>query len=654
MRERNYKSVLYFSLIQNGKNAYNLDIPVVARFKNSIEPYRTILNLNRRAKFFKLELDEAPISFEIDPEFDVFRKISPQETPATLSRILGSNQPLIILPSKAGKDKLKKYQDFALAWNKDESNLPEIKMDSELSSLPKDRAFWLIGKENIFFETYSQNLENLKAKLNGKEFIYENTNFELENNTFVFSAINPSNENFSSGLILTNSPDNLKALARKLPHYGKYSYLIFDNEMNNIKTGLWTIVNSPLKTIFREIDNKIYFSKSSLKERKALIYPTSDFSIKDINKTIEFLSKKLQGRGPNSPQKEKAADFISKEFKKFSLETISNNSYFQEWSETINGEIIHLKNVMGKIEGYDKKFKNDYVIIGAHYDHLPAKDGVIYPGADDNASGIALMLELAKFYSNHKTARTLIFIAFDGEEDGRIGSKYFLKTLEKNDLKKINAMINIDSVGRLNNKKILILNSASSSYWKHIFTGAGFETGVDLELIEKELDSSDQISFSDEGVPSVQIFSGVHLDYHKPSDTIEKIDFNGIIKTAELTREVLNYLAADTAFIERHGNQIETETMRKEVHKRTVSTGLAPSFSWQGEGIEIDSITPDSAIAKTLIKPGDIIIEINDKKIKGLRDYAQELAKYKPNDKVKITYLSENETKTVEIILQKK
>jgi Peptidase family M28/Peptidase family M1 domain/PDZ domain len=654
LRQRNYKFQLLFALSQRGKISYDLDIPVVAHFKNSAEPFRTVLKMDRRAQFFKLEIPEKPISFEIDPEFDVFRKISPQETPSTLSRILGSKKPLIILPSRADKNALKKYKEFTLAWMKDKNNIPEIALDSEISALPSDRAFWLLGKENIFFEKYSQDLKKMNAKLNKTEYIYENAEFKLRNKTMVLSIMNPLNDNFSSGLIISDSPNKLKALARKLPHYGKYSYLIFDKDMNNIKTGLWAIINSPLTTIFKSADKKKFYPKSKLKRRKALIYPTSYFSEKNLSKTLEFLSKKLQGRGPNSPEKEKAAIFIAKEFKKLSLKPLNNKAYAQEWDKEIKGERINLKNIIGKIEGSDKKLKNDYVIIGAHYDHLKTENTIVYPGADDNASGIALMLELARFYSEHKPARTLIFIAFDGEEDGRIGSKYFLQSLKKSEFKEINAMINIDTVGRLNNKKVLILNGASSSYWKHIFRGAGFTTGTGTEIINKEIDSSDQISFSEKGIPSVQIFSGVNRDYHKPTDTFEKIDFRGMIKTAELLREVLNYLTADTDFLPRAGKPHGSGTSTKTMSKRKVSSGLVPSFSWQGQGIKIDSITPNSSISKTDIKAGDILIKLNGKKISGLRDYAQELAKYKPQDKVTLSYISDNEEKTTEVILQER
>ena len=654
LRQLNYKFQLLFALSQRGKISYDLDIPVVARFKNSVEPFRTILKLDRRTKFFKLEIPEKPISFEIDPEFDVFRKISPQETPSTLSRILGSKKPLIILPSQADKTALKKYKEFTLAWMKDKNNLLEIALDSEISALPSDRAFWLLGKENIFFEKYSQDLKKMNAKLNKTEYIYKNAEFKLKNKTMVLCIMNPLNNNFSSGLIISDSPNKLKALARKLPHYGKYSYLIFDKDMNNIKTGLWAIINSPLLTLFKGDDNKKFYAQSKLKKRKALIYPTSYFSKKNLSKTLKFLSKKLQGRGPNSPEKEKAAIFIAKEFKKLSLKPLNNKYYAQEWAETINDERIKLKNIIGKIEGSDKKLKNEYVIIGAHYDTLKTKNGKFHPGADDNASGIALMLELARFYSEHKTARTLIFIAFDGEEAGKLGSKYFLQSLKENELKEINAMVNMDCVGRLNNKKVLILNGASSSYWKHIFRGAGFTTGTGIEIINKEIDCSDQISFSEKGIPSVQIFSGVHKDIDKPSDTFDKIDFQGMIKEAELLREVINYLTSDTDFLPRAGTPHASGASTKPMRKRKVSSGLVPSFSWQGQGIKIDSIIPNSSISKTDIKAGDILIKLNGRKISGLRDYAQELAKYKPQDKVTINYISDNEEKITEIVLQER
>ena len=204
-------------------------------------------------------------------------------------------------------------------------------------------------------------------------------------------------------------------------------------------------------------------------------------------------------------------------------------------------------------------------------------------------------------------------------------------------------------------KKILILNSASSPQWKHIFRGAGFSTGIGVENINTELDSSDQISFSEKNIPAVQIFSGAHTDFHRPSDTFDKIDFNGIIKTGELLREVVNYLTSGSAFLTRlETRRGKNKTFKKPKTKRSVSSGIMPSFSWQGEGIKIDSINPGSSISKTPIKPGDIIVKMNDTAIKGLREYAEELAKYKPNDKVKITYISNNEHKTAEIILQKK
>ena len=654
VRKIDDKFELLFALSQTGKISYDLDIPVVARFKNS-KPFQTVLNLNRRSKFFKLRVDEKPMSFEIDPEFDVFREITPQETPSTLSRILGAKKPLIILPSKAKRSTLKKYKEFALLWNKEKTNLPEIKLDSEISNLPKNRSFWLIGKENIFFEKYAETLKDLNIKLNKNGFVYKTAEFELKNKTLALSAMNPASNDFSTGLIISDSPDKLKSLSRKLPHYGKYSYILFDKDMNNIKTGLWDIVNSPLNIIFKTHGDKKQYPKRALKPRKPLAYPPSDFSEKNLRETVKFLSKKLKGRGPNSTQKEKAADYIAKEFKKFALKPFNNNSYFQKWRGEISGEKTSFKNIMGKINGYDKKLKDDYVIIGAHYDHLKTENGKIYPGADDNASGIALMLELARYYSTRETSRTLIFIAFDGEEYGRIGSKHFLETIHENELKKINALINIDSVGRLNNKKILILNSASSPQWKHIFRGAGFSTGIGVENINTELDSSDQISFSEKNIPAVQIFSGAHTDFHRPSDTFDKIDFNGIIKTGELLREVVNYLTSGSAFLTRlETRRGKNKTFKKPKTKRSVSSGIMPSFSWQGEGIKIDSINPGSAISKTPIKPGDIIVKMNDTAIKGLREYASELAKYKPNDKVKITYISNNEHKTAEIILQKK
>ena len=270
---------------------------------------------------------------------------------------------------------------------------------------------------------------------------------------------------------------------------------------------------------------------------------------------VKFLAgEELQGRGLGSEGLEKAAEYIAIEFQKAGLKPGGDeNSFFQIWREQggKDKKMMSLKNVMGVLPGKNQEWSDQSLVVCAHYDHLglgwpdvrEGNEGKIHFGADDNASGIAVMLELAKLLGGNFTPeRTIVFIAFSGEESGLLGSRYYLKNAKKYPVKKIIGAINLDTVGRLGKNKILILSSSSASEWKHIARGIGFVTGIDYELVSQDLDASDQVSFIEAGVPAIQIFSGPNRDYHRPSDRVEKIDAAGMVKVASFTREAIAYL----------------------------------------------------------------------------------------------------------------
>ena len=155
----------------------------------------------------------------------------------------------------------------------------------------------------------------------------------------------------------------------------------------------------------------------------------------------------------------------------------------------------------------------------------PGVRGKIHPGADDNASGVAVLLELARTMKETLNPdRSIVFVAFTGEEEGKLGSDYYVRNEKQYPVSKCIGMVNLDTVGRLEKRKLLVLGSGSAREWVHIFRGAGFVTGVDIEMVSQELDSSDQKSFQQAGVPAVQLFSGPTPDYHRPTDTADKID----------------------------------------------------------------------------------------------------------------------------------
>ena len=199
-------------------------------------------------------------------------------------------------------------------------------------------------------------------------------------------------------------------------------------------------------------------------------------------------------------------------------------------------------------------------------------EGKLHPGADDNASGVAVMLELAKaLASGEKPQRTIVFVAFTGEESGLLGSKHYVEH-PAFPLEKTIGVINLDTVGRLFDKKVSVIATGSASEWQHIFRGAGFVTGVEGRMIPDALESSDQKSFIDKGVPAVQIFTDPHADYHRPGDTADKIDGPGLVKVATFVKEGIVYLGERERAAHEHDRVDEGRARRARPRRRAGAT----------------------------------------------------------------------------------
>jgi len=324
---------------------------------------------------------------------------------------------------------------------------------------------------------------------------------------------------------------------------------------------------------------------------------------------------------------------------------------------------LKLKNVIGIIPGTDPELKDAPVVISAHYDHLglgwpdvrKGNSGKIHNGADDNASGVAVMLELIKTSAKSlKSARTVIFVAFTAEEAGLVvafNSKIYPSNYP---IKKIIANLNLDSVGRMFGNKLIVINSNSAREWKFIFMGTEFTTGVATELITQDLDASDQVAFIEKGIPAVQFFVGPHQDYHKPTDDVEKIDPDGLVKTATVVKETMLYLAERPEPLSFTGKKKDVvpsaETPMQQRGKRA-STGLMPDFSYSGEGVKVGDVSDGSPAALACILKGDIIKSFNGKGVKDLKEYSKYLKEKKPGDKIKLTVERAGKVKEIELTL---
>lgn len=323
-------------------------------------------------------------------------------------------------------------------------------------------------------------------------------------------------------------------------------------------------------------------------------------------------------------------------------------------------EVKTVRNVAAYLPGQT----DEYVVIGAHYDHLgmgdhssmsPAEAGKkVHPGADDNASGTAGVLELARWFASQpKPKRGILFLAFAGEELGLLGSRYFVDHPEL-PLKNAVAMINLDMIGRLRDGKLYIGGAGSGTTLKPLL-----EQYVSNHNLKPDFSgssgygSSDHTSFATRGVPVLFFFSGLHPDYHKPSDTWDKIDAPAAAELLKLVAEVATRLAVSPERPQ-YVKMAEPPKAMGGGQGYGAWFGSIPDFGDVPRGAKFAGITEGSPAAKAGLKAGDILIEFDGKPIQNLYDFTYALRARKPGDQVKVKVLRGSETVEAEVALEKR
>jgi aminopeptidase N len=326
------------------------------------------------------------------------------------------------------------------------------------------------------------------------------------------------------------------------------------------------------------------------------------------------------------------------------------NAWLQTWQAQVPelGKAVALNNVIGFLPGSDPARTGETLVIGAHYDHLGRGEyaahaeatGQIHPGADDNASGVAVLLELARVLAGRPQPRSIVFVAFTGEEAGRLGSKYFLRNATRYPPGRMIAMVNLDSVGRLGERPLLMLGAGTAEEWVHILHGAGYVTGVQVKPVNDDIGSSDQASFIEAGIPAVQLFAGVHPDFHRPGDTVDRIDAGGLVKAAQVLKEITVYLAGrPEALNSTTGKAQRILATPAAQGKRRVSLGIVPDYAASEDGVRIAEVRAGTPAAQAGLRPGDIIAVVNGTPVHNLRDYTGVLEELAPGDAVGIRYM---------------
>jgi aminopeptidase YwaD len=297
------------------------------------------------------------------------------------------------------------------------------------------------------------------------------------------------------------------------------------------------------------------------------------------------------------------------------------------------------------------------IVFGAHYDHLGyGEDGnsmlrtgekQIHNGADDNASGTAALIELARLMKVSKDkSNNYAFIAFSGEELGLHGSKYFTEHPTLN-LQTINYMINMDMVGRLNDssKTLTIGGYGTSPAWGSVFTSLSKQKLFTIKFDSSGTGPSDHTSFYLKNIPVLFFFTGLHTDYHKPSDDYDKINIEGelnIIKFIESLVKTTN-TKGKLAF------QKTRETTSMASTRFNVTLGIMPDYTFSGGGVRVDGVSEGRPAEKAGIQTGDIIVQLGDFNTHSMETYMQALGKFNKGDKTKVKYKRGNELKESDV-----
>jgi aminopeptidase N len=280
--------------------------------------------------------------------------------------------------------------------------------------------------------------------------------------------------------------------------------------------------------------------------------------------------------------------------------------------------------------------------------------GLPFVGADDNASGISILIEVAaKLARSYSPQRPIIFVAFTAEESGLLGSEYFINNppagLAAEDMF---AMINLDTVGRLEGRILQIFSTESAYEWPFMAQGIGFTIGVNSTFPADTIASSDHVNFLNAGIPAIHLFAGLHSDYHQTSDTIEKLDAVGMSDISLWLEEATVYLAdlADPLRVNLGGENIAVRNVA--AGERAASLGTVPDFAFSGEGIRITGVSPEGAGEKAGLIAGDILLTYNGEPMGDLQNYSNLLRASAPGDNIQIEVLRGEEIISVEAILQ--
>ena len=393
----------------------------------------------------------------------------------------------------------------------------------------------------------------------------------------------------------------------------------------------------------------------------------------DMRQTVEFLaSQELGGRYPGTAGDTLASEFIVDKLRSLKLKPVvkgkKKTAFYHNFTYGKEKQIT-THNIIAVVPGKDKHLRNEYIVVGSHYDHLgmggqgsgsrrPDTLGV-HPGADDNASGDAVVLELARHFKKARSPRSIIFMFFGAEEQGLVGSKKFLEWMKQednqrknlpNNIKGIVAMVNLDMVGRMRDHALSVSGTGTSSGFKTMAEQVAEQKNLHVTCVPDGYGPSDQASFVAADIPVLFLTTGGHMEYHTPADVPSTLNYDGMQETLEFTQELVTRLASmpeTPDFINVPGSN----TMKHAKFK--VTLGLMPDVMGASSkpGLRADIVVAGKPAHNAGIRSGDIIQEIDGKPVKDIEEYMQRLSELQAGTTIPVKVLRGEEIITFEVHL---
>jgi hypothetical protein len=384
---------------------------------------------------------------------------------------------------------------------------------------------------------------------------------------------------------------------------------------------------------------------------------------------IRYLSDdRLDGRMTGSPGADSAAAYLARRFEAVGLQQAAGG-WFQTFAiardlpAAQNAHVAGLtgRNVIGLLPGHDPVLRNETIIVGAHYDHLglggfgsldPDSTGKVHNGADDNASGSAMLIEIAQRLAAAPPARTVVFIAFSGEEIGLLGSSYYVKQ-PVYPLATTLAMINLDMVGRLRNKRLIVYGSRSAKEFPALLDSLNWYAGFDLKAQGDGYGPSDQSSFYAAGRPVLHFFTDLHEDYHRTTDDWQKINIQGFGQVATFVTGVVTALAnrPRPLTLMQAATQMPASSVGPPMPGYGAYLGTVPDMTDSPGGVRLLGVRAGSPAEKAGLRGDDIITKIGETSVPDLEAMTQALRNHRPGDTVTVVVRRGTETTTLRAVL---